>query len=613
MTLQQHTSDRVELTTIALFARMRDPRVGPDRRRRLREDIIARNLPFATRLAHRYRHRGLDDDDLEQIAALALVKAVDGFDPERGKPFFGYLVPTVTGELKRHFRDQGWHVRVGRNLQERCLEFTRVRAELSQTLGRSPTIADLAEAMGSTEEDVVETWTAANAYAADSLNAPVSGDQDAAEMQDLMGQEDPDLASTCDRLALRELVSRLPELNQYVVTRYFFGDATQEQIARSLGVSQMYVSRVLRRTLQALRRQLDGGPGVGGHVRRSRLANTKIVVPAVCAAMVMLLAGGCSHRTASGSSTAPAPSAPASASASPGSIVDVVARLEPSVVTIQTSEGLGSGVVYRSDGVVVTNAHVVGSARQVQVSFADGTKAAGRVTGSDELTDLAVVKVGRAGLPAVTVRPDLPRAGETALAIGSPLGFENTVTEGIISGVGRQIPASTTGGRPLVDLIQTDAAISPGNSGGALIDRQGRLVGINEAYIPPSAGAVSIGFAIPAGTVTDVADQLLRNGTVAHPYLGVALTTLTAETARTLGMKVDSGALVRQVQSSGPAAAAGLRPGDVIVSFNGVAVRSVGDIYAALRKVKPGDKASVGIDRNGQNSTVSVTLGTLSR
>jgi serine protease Do len=337
----------------------------------------------------------------------------------------------------------------------------------------------------------------------------------------------------------------------------------------------------------------------------------KIAVPVVCAALVIALAGGCTHQPASGT-TAPATSA-APGSGGSGSIVGVVARLEPSVVTIQTSEGLGSGVVYRSDGVIVTNAHVVGSAKQVQVSFADGTKVPGQVTGSDDLTDLAVVKVQRTGLPAVTVRPDLPSAGETALAIGSPLGFENTVTEGIISGIGRQIPASSTGGRPLVDLIQTDAAISPGNSGGALIDQQGRLVGLNEAYIPPSAGAVSIGFAIPASTVTDVADQLLRNGTVAHPFLGVTLTTLTPQVAQALGMKATSGALVRQVQSGSPAATADLRQGDVIVSFNGAAVQSVGDVYAALRKVKPGDKASVGINRDGQTSTVSVTLGTLAR
>jgi serine protease Do len=342
-----------------------------------------------------------------------------------------------------------------------------------------------------------------------------------------------------------------------------------------------------------------------------RISRVPAVIVATTAALV--LAGGCTG-SATGQSVA-APSAGASAGASPAGsnspIVAVVARLEPSVVTIQTDKGLGSGVAYRADGVIVTNAHVVGSARQVQVSFADGTQIPGQVTGSDEVTDLAVVKVQRNALPAVTVRQDLPLPGETALAIGSPLGFENTVTEGIISGVGRQIPASTTGGRPLVDLIQTDAAISPGNSGGALIDAQGRLVGLNEAYIPPSAGAVSLGFAIPASTVVNVADQLLKNGVVAHSYLGVSLTPLTPDIAQALGTKVTSGALVQQVQAGSPAAAAGIQPGDVIVSFNGAAVRTVGDIYAGLGAVKPGDKVTLGINRGGSSTQVPVTLGTL--
>ncbi|MCU7730314.1 SigB/SigF/SigG family RNA polymerase sigma factor [Actinoplanes sp. KI2] len=261
MTVEQATPDgvdHVEAATMALFARMHAPGIGPQERRRVREQIIADNLPFATRLAHRYRLRGQDDDVLEQVAALGLVKAVNGFDPRRGKPFFGYLIPTVTGELKRHFRDKGWRVHVGRQLQERCLEFGRVRAQLHQTLRRQPTIAELAQALGGPQDEVVETWIAASAYDVDSLNARVSDTDDSAELQDLLGQDDADLAGACDRLALRELLRRLPELEQYVLTRYFFGDATQEQIAHSLGVSQMQVSRLLRRTLHTLHRQLDG-------------------------------------------------------------------------------------------------------------------------------------------------------------------------------------------------------------------------------------------------------------------------------------------------------------------------------------------------------------------
>ncbi|MEU4424520.1 trypsin-like peptidase domain-containing protein [Actinoplanes sp. NPDC024001] len=308
----------------------------------------------------------------------------------------------------------------------------------------------------------------------------------------------------------------------------------------------------------------------------------------------------------------PAPAPPAAVTTAP--MAEVVARTEPSVVTIHTSEGgIGSGVVYRADGVIVTNEHVVRAARSVTVAFADGSRVAGQVTGADPITDLAVVKVQRTGLPTITVRTDLPRTGETALVIGSPLGFENTVTLGIISGVGRQIPLSTTGGRPLVDLIQTDAAISPGNSGGALIDRQGRLVGISEAYIPPAAGAVSLGFAIPASTVVDVADQLLTSGSATHPYLGVSVTSLTAGVAQALGAKVNSGALIRQVQAGGPAATATAQTGDVIVRFGDRPVTGVGDLYAALRAVEPGQTANIVVNRGGEVRTVQVTLGTLKK
>jgi S1-C subfamily serine protease len=330
-------------------------------------------------------------------------------------------------------------------------------------------------------------------------------------------------------------------------------------------------------------------------------------VRAICIAVAALLvASGCTDDSPSDARSEGSGRAP-----SGGSLVDVVARVEPSVVTIRTADGVGSGVVYKPDGVIVTNAHVVSQRQQVQVVFADGSETAGRVAGTDQVTDLAVVRVDRTGLPAVEIRSALPRAGETVLAIGSPLGFENTVTQGIISGVGRQIPVSVTGGRPLVDLIQTDAAISPGNSGGALIDAQGRLVGINEAYIPPSAGAVSLGFAIPSSTVVDVTDQLLAAGTVAHPYLGVTLTTLTADLAGALGVPVTEGALIRQIQLDSPAARADLRTGDVVTRFDDTPVETVGDVYAALRRAEPGDTATVEANRGGDTVRVRVTLGTL--
>lgn len=307
----------------------------------------------------------------------------------------------------------------------------------------------------------------------------------------------------------------------------------------------------------------------------------------------------------------PAPTTTASAPA-PDALVAVVAEVEPSVVTIRTGDGLGSGVVYREDGVIVTNAHVVGSQRQVLVAFADGTEMTGRIVAVDEVTDLAVVHVDRSGLPAVTIRHELPRPGETALAIGSPLGFENTVTRGIISAVGRQLPASGGQARPLVDLLQTDAPISPGNSGGALIDAHGKLVGINEAYLPPATGAVSLGFAIPSSTVVEVVNQLLADGRVAHPYLGVAITTVTPAAAEALDMKVPAGALVRRVEPGGPAAKAGLRPGDVIIKFNDTTIATVGDVYRQLRPLKPGDTITLTVSRSGSVLQLPMTLGTLS-
>ena len=318
------------------------------------------------------------------------------------------------------------------------------------------------------------------------------------------------------------------------------------------------------------------------------------------------LVTGCS---AGGSDAEPAAEASRSATGAAGrSIPDVVEIVEPSVVTVTAGESQGSGVVYRKD-TVVTNQHVVGAVRTVTFTLADGASVRGTVVGTDEIADLAVIRASRTNLPAVAVREDLPRAGEVALAIGSPLGFENTVTQGIISGVGRQIPAEQTGGRPLVDLIQTDAAISPGNSGGGLFDRQGRLVGINEAYIPPSSGAVSLGFAIPSATVVDVADQLLSTGKAVHPYLGVSLAELTEAVRNTLGVDAERGAVVVRVAPGSPAAAAGIRTGDVLTKIGPESIDAVEDVYAAVRAVDPGDRVNVVVQRGGDAVTLPVTVG----
>src|SRR5215203_1498081 len=213
-------------------------------------------------------------------------------------------------------------------------------------------------------------------------------------------------------------------------------------------------------------------------------------------------------------------------------VAKVASVLSPSVVQINVSgvrqtpygaqkeEGIGSGVIYRSDGYIITNNHVVEDSRDVEVAFADGSTERGQVVGMDPTTDVAVIRVDREDLPAASFASGDPIVGQTAVAVGSPSGFESTVTSGIVSGTGREVPAEYTGGMQrtsLVDLIQTDAAISPGNSGGALADREGRVIGINVAYLPPGeTGAENIGFAVPSDTAVSVADQIIKNGEAVH-------------------------------------------------------------------------------------------------
>jgi serine protease DegQ len=292
-----------------------------------------------------------------------------------------------------------------------------------------------------------------------------------------------------------------------------------------------------------------------------------------------------------------------------GNIPGVVRKVEPSVVTIQHDQGTGSGVVWSKDGVVVTNAHVVGDVRAVEVAFFDGRRADGRVRAVDPATDLAVVDVERDDLQPATFQEVLPAVGELAVAIGSPLGFQNTITAGIISGLHREIPGSAQQDiRSLVDLIQTDAAISPGNSGGALVNGRGEVVGINVAYIPPEQGAVAIGFAIPGATAVDVVGQLLKNGRATHSYLGIQPDQVTREVAAQLGLDQARGVVVLEVVAGGPAARAGLRPGDVLVRMDDAAIDTVEDLFGELRQRKPGSQARLTFIRDGREQQATVTL-----
>jgi S1-C subfamily serine protease len=290
----------------------------------------------------------------------------------------------------------------------------------------------------------------------------------------------------------------------------------------------------------------------------------------------------------------------------------LVERVQPSVVAVRvrTAEGggEGSGVIFDADGLIVTNNHVVEGGQQVRVVYASGDTVEAEIVAADPDTDLAVLRVADRDLPAAPFRDGLPRVGEFAMALGNPLGFEGSVSAGIVSGLGRSIPgAGVQGGRALVDLIQTDAAISPGNSGGALVDAEGRIIGINVAYLPPQAGAVSLGFAIPAPTARSVIDQLLEDGTVYHPYLGVNPVDLTPQIAEQFSVDAEAGVILVSVGEGTPAARAGLRQGDVLTRAGDRALEGVGDLFAALREVGEGETLELELLRDGRRETVTVT------
>jgi serine protease DegQ len=216
--------------------------------------------------------------------------------------------------------------------------------------------------------------------------------------------------------------------------------------------------------------------------------------------------------------------------------------------------------------------------------------------------------VTRNGLPAASFQARLPPVGALAVVLGSPLGFEKSVTAGIVSGLHRSIPGSARESAALVDLVQTDAPISPGDSGGAVVDGQGQVIGISEAYIPPERGAVAIGFAIPAATAVDVANQLLKTGRVRRAFIGIRPAQLTPQIAQELELQQSSGVLVYGVTRGGPADQAHIEPGDILVALAGRPLKSVEDLFAALRHKHPGDTVTVDLFRDGTRQKADVRL-----
>jgi Do/DeqQ family serine protease len=271
--------------------------------------------------------------------------------------------------------------------------------------------------------------------------------------------------------------------------------------------------------------------------------------------------------------------------------------------------GLGSGVIVSDDGYILTNHHVVADAEKVRVDFTDGRSYEARVVGSDKPSDLAVLKIEATKLTTLPLGDsDRARVGDVVLAIGNPLGIGQTVTMGIISAKGR---ATGAGDGAFEDFIQTDAPINQGNSGGALVNTRGELIGINSQILSPVGYNIGIGFAVPASMAHNVMDQLIASGAVRRGMLGVTVQAVNADLARSLGLSKVQGAIVTGVSDDGPAADAGLLQGDVIVALNGEPVDSSNGLRNAVARQAPGSTVALTIVRDGRERQISAKLGEL--
>jgi len=345
-----------------------------------------------------------------------------------------------------------------------------------------------------------------------------------------------------------------------------------------------------------------------------------------------LLRSGIGHR--SPSTTTAAPMERGGAGRGPVSYADAVARATPAVVNIyadkivterpvriyhdpllqqflggvagpamrRREQSLGSGVIFTSDGYVLTNNHVISGANDIKVMLHDGRVAHARVIGSDPDTDLAVLKIDASQLPTIAVDPDPPRVGDVVLAIGNPFGIGQTVTMGIVSALQRQLSLS-----PYEDFIQTDAAINSGNSGGALVNARGQLVGINTAMLNRDVGAQGIGFAIPVRTAKRVLEQIVEHGRVVRGWLGVEVGNVVVVADSGLPGAA-RGATVVEVYPGGPAAQAGLQPGDILLKMGKHPIIDPADLRAQEAELAPGTKVEVSGLRTGEPFSTEVVL-----
>jgi Do/DeqQ family serine protease len=272
----------------------------------------------------------------------------------------------------------------------------------------------------------------------------------------------------------------------------------------------------------------------------------------------------------------------------------------------EPQQGLGSGVIVSPNGYILTNHHVIDGADNIEVTLNDQRKARARLVGTDPETDLAVLRIELDKLPTIVMgNSEEIEIGDQVLAIGNPFGVGQTVTGGIVSALGR----NQLGINVFENFIQTDAAINPGNSGGALVDTQGHLLGINTAIYSRSGGSLGIGFAIPVTTARQVLDAIVRDGRVTRGWIGVEPQELNAELIQAFNIRPQEGVIVTGVLQDGPAAKAGIRPGDVITSVAGRPVRNVSELLGAVAALKPGEPASLGLSRRDDRLDLAITPG----
>ncbi|HJZ89921.1 MAG TPA: trypsin-like peptidase domain-containing protein [Gemmataceae bacterium] len=309
--------------------------------------------------------------------------------------------------------------------------------------------------------------------------------------------------------------------------------------------------------------------------------------------------------------TGPAPDEAAALDAFSQVVVRVADDLRPAVVNLRVGRGRqmgsGSGVLFSPEGYLLTNHHVVGEAEKVRVRLHDGQEVTGRVVGNDPWTDLALVRVDGETFPYATLGDSAKlRVGQLVVAIGSPLGFESTVTAGVVSAVGRTLRSIT--GHLVDNVIQTDAALNPGNSGGPLVDSRGRVVGINTAVIQPAQG---ICFAIPVNMAKDILPSLLRHGRVIRGYLGLhgRQVPIPMDVGRRVGIEMGTGVEILALEPGGPADSAGLEMEDVVISFGDESVSSVDDLHRLLTQHPVGQPVTMGLIREGQRIERRVVPG----